>query len=371
MPHGPLATYRDRLATGLIQPDSAQELAAEKLESLHRALSGYRPSTGQKGWKARFGLVRRTSPPQGLYLFGDVGRGKSMLMDIFFHTSPVKAKRRVHFHTFLQDVHAALHVWRKSSARLGPDPLPVIAHDIARQICLLCLDELEIKDIADAMIVGGLFKDLLAHGVVIVTTSNCSPDKLYYNGLQRAKFLPFIALIKEHFDVLELSGERDFRLGRMSGLLVYHVPPGPEADSGLSECFHRFANGQAPAEENLIVHGRILKVPHAAGRIARFSFSELCESPLGPADYLQLATHYDVIIIANVPRLSPEQRNTARRFITLIDSLYEHRVLLVCSAAAPPQELYPIGDGAVEFKRTASRLMEMQAADYIRCPHIT
>ena len=369
--HGPLAVYRHRLATGVIQQDSAQELAAEKLESLHRALLGYRPSSGQTGWKARFGLARRETPPQGLYLFGDVGRGKSMLMDIFFHASPMKAKRRVHFHTFLRDIHAALHVWRKSATPPKSDPLPIIARDIARQIWLLCLDELEIKDIADAMIVGGLFQYLLAEGVVIVTTSNCSPDRLYEHGLQREKFLPFIALVKGRFDVLELSGERDFRLGRMKGLRVYYVPPGPEADAGLAECFHRFANGHAPTEEHLVVHGRILKVPHAAGRIAHFSFMELCESPLGPTDYLQLATHYDVIIIANIPRLLPEQRNAARRFITLIDALYEHRVLLVCSAAVFPKELYPIGDGATEFKRTASRLMEMQAADYIRCPHLT
>ncbi|VBB69694.1 ATPase component BioM of energizing module of biotin ECF transporter [invertebrate metagenome] len=370
MPHGPLAAYRHHLTTGVIQPDPAQELAAEKLESLHRALAGYRPSADLTGWKTRFGLVRRTAPPQGLYLFGDVGRGKSMLMDMFFRTSTVNAKRRVHFHAFLRDVHTALHAWRKSSHR-EPDPLPTLARNIARQVWLLCLDELEIKDIADAMIVGRLFEGLLAHGVVVVTTSNRAPDELYKDGLQRAKFLPFIALIKEKLDVLELSGERDFRIGRMRGLRVYHVPPGPEADAGLAECFRRFANGQTPAEEQLVVYGRILRVPHAAGRIARFSFSELCEAPLGAADYLQLATHYDVILVADIPRLLPERLNAARRFITLIDALYEHRVLLVCSAAALPHELYLMNEGTFEFQRTASRLVEMQADDYIRRPHLT
>ncbi len=368
MLNGPLTAYRYRLAAGTIQPDPAQELAAEKLESLYRALLGYRPTMGLTGWKTRFSLAHREIQPQGLYLFGDVGRGKSMLMDMFFRASAVSAKRRTHFHAFLHDVHAALHVLRQSPRK---DPLSLIARDIARQAWLLCLDELEIRDIADAMIVGRLFEGLLANGVVVVTTSNRPPDDLYKDGLQRERFLPFIRLIKNRLDVLELSGERDFRLGRMKGLPVYHVPPGPGADAGLEECFHRFANGKPPAEEHLVVYGRILKVPHAAGRVARFTFVELCEVPLGATDYLQLATHYDVVIIAGIPRLSPERLDAARRFVTLIDALYEHKVLLVCSADAPPHALYSAGRGAFEFQRTASRLMEMQADDYIRRPHLT
>ena len=370
MPHGPLALYRQRLATGTLHPDPIQELAAEKLESLHRALHDYRPAAPAR-WKARFGLARRReTPPQGLYLCGDVGRGKSMLMDMFFQTAPVTAKRRVHFHIFMRDIHEALHAWRRAPGR-ETDPLPALARDIARRNWLLCLDELEIRDIADAMIVGTLFKGLLAQGAVVVTTSNRAPDDLYKYGLQREKFLPFIAMIKNRLDVLELSGERDFRLGRLQGLPVYHQPSGPAADAALTECFRRFSEDRPPKEEHLVVYGRILKVPHAAGRVARFAFAELCETPLGAGDYLHLATHYDVMIITDIPRLSPERLDVARRFVTLIDALYEHRVLLICSAEAPPHALYSAGHGAFEFQRTASRLMEMQADDYIRRPHLT
>lgn len=368
---GPLAAYRAKLASGKIKPDPAQELAAEKLESLHHALLGYRPSAGATGWKARFGLGRqREVPPQGLYLFGDVGRGKSMLMDIFFQSAAVAAKRRTHFHAFMRDVHAALHAWRQS--KRGGDPIPAIARDLAAGAYLLCLDELEIRDIADAMIVGRLFEALLARGVVVVTTSNRPPDGLYKDGLQREKFLPFIALIKARLDMLELSGERDFRLDRMKGCQVYHMPPGAAAEAQLDECFRRFAvEGAAGEPEDVVVYGRAIRVPRASGRVARFTFQELCEVPLGATDYLQLAIHYDTIIVSGIPRLGADKLDCARRFVTFIDALYEHKVLLVCSAAVPPQELYPAGEGSFEFQRTASRLIEMQSKDYIGRQHLT
>lgn len=370
MTSGPLVAYRTRLEAGTIKPDPVQELAAEKLQSLHHALDGYRPATGMRGWKSRFGLVRRREePPQGLYLCGDVGRGKSMLMDLFFQHADVGARCRVHFHDFMREIHGALHAWRRKKGN-DNDPIPTIARGIVEKAWLLCLDELEIHDIADAMIVGRVFECLLAEGVVLVTTSNRNPDDLYKNGLQRDKFLPFISLIKQRLDVLELSGERDFRMGRMQGCKVYHSPINPESDAKLDECFARFADGPARPED-LVVYGRLVRVPHAAGRVARFTFAELCEKPLGVSDYLQIATHYDVIVMSGIPRMDPLKLNSARRFVTFIDALYEHKVLLVCSADVPPENLYTMGDGSFEFQRTVSRLMEMQSDDYIARFHVT
>lgn len=368
MKDGPLAALRRMRRDGVIDPDPAQELAAEKLQSLHNALRGYEPQIAG-AWKARFGLARRRgTPPQGLYLYGAVGRGKSMLMDLFFQSAPVTRKRRVHFHEFMLEIHDSLHRLRQDGR--VDDVLPALAEDLARDAWLLCFDEFHVANIADAMILGRLFEALLDRGVIIVATSNWPPDRLYEGGLQRALFLPFIASIKEKLDVLELAGERDHRLARLMGMAVYHLPLGPAAERALERAFARLTDDTPGAPETVAVKGRTLAVPHAAKGVARFTFADLCEAslgqaPLGAADYLAIARRYDTVILSGIPRMSADRRDAAKRFATLVDALYEHGVRLVCSAEAAPRELYREGDGAVDFQRTASRLMEMQSTSYL------
>lgn len=385
MTDGPLFEYRDRLRAGAVRPDPAQELAVEKLQSLSKAVRGYRPASGEKGWLARFGLGGKPprpaglqwhpgdcedgKPRQGLYMFGEVGRGKSMLMDLFYEFTNMPGKRRVHFHEFMRDIHAALHAWRKAGAT-GPDPLPVLARQLAANAWLLCLDELQVTDIADAMIVGRLFQHLFDCGVVVVITSNRAPKDLYKDGLQRDRFVPFINLIGERLDLLELNSERDYRLGRKRGLQVYHTPLGAAAESALDRAFARLTEGATARPEQLMVQGRVIEVPRTAVGVARFGFKELCGRPLGPSDYLELASRFHTLVLSDIPLLSPENKDEARRFVTLVDALYEHKVTLICSAAAPPESLYPTGIGAFEFQRTVSRLMEMQAEDYVTRPHV-
>jgi cell division protein ZapE len=367
---GPLAACRERRRAGLLAPDPAQELAAEKLQSLHHALRHHTPETGRNGWKERLGLGRRrhADPPQGLYLFGAVGRGKSMLMDLFFATAPVERKRRTHFHEFMLDVHDRLHAMRRDTDD-GNGIIALLADDLAAEAWLLCFDELHVQNIADAMILGRLFEALFDRGVVVVATSNWPPDRLYEGGLQRDRFLPFIALIKARLDILHLEGPRDYRRDRIQDMAVYHCPLGPKTDASLDDAFARLTEGAEAHDETVAVKSRNLHVPCAARGVARFHFAELCECPLGAADFLALAARYHTLILAGVPVLRPDQRNEAQRFMTLVDALYEHRVKLVIGAAAPPDALYPAGDGSFDFQRAASRLVEMRSSDYLRLPH--
>ncbi len=369
---GPLAAYRALQQGGGLRHDAGQLLAAEKLQSLHNALRGYRPAGGG-GWKARLGLARRREqPPQGLYIFGGVGTGKSMLMDLFFASAPLEKKRRVHFHAFMQEVQDRLHAWRQDSANKGKaDPLPVIADALAEETWLLCFDEFHVVNIADAMILGRLFETLFAAGVVVVATSNWPPDRLYEGGLQRERFLPFIDLVKQRLDVLELDSGVDYRLKRLMDITAYHAPLGPRAEAALDKAFAELTEGAGATPDRVYFKGREIAVPLAARGVVRFSFADLCEQPLGPGDYLAIAGLYHTLVLSGVPKLSADRRNEARRFMTLIDALYEHRVKLVVSAAAPPEGLYPSGDGAVEFQRTVSRLQEMRSADYIAKAHMT
>ena len=366
---GPLFAYRDRVAAGDLNADPAQELLAEKLQSLHRALKGYELSSGHAGWKERFGLTRRRAEPlQGLYIFGDVGRGKSMLMDLFFDTAPVERKRRVHFHAFLQDVHARFNDFRKNNSE-GGDPVPSVVDSIAKEASLLCFDELQVVNIVDAMILGRLLEGLLAHDVVIVATSNRPPSDLYKDGLQRDKFLPFIDLISDRLDILQLGAARDYRLERMLGMQVYHQPLDGQARSDLDQYFADLTEGYTAAADNIEVQGRIVEIPVAAAGVGRTNFNTLCAKALGPADYLAIAERYHTLILDDIPRMGEALKSEARRFITLIDALYENKVNLICSADAPPQELYVLGEGAFEFERLVSRLMEMQSEEYLALPH--
>jgi cell division protein ZapE len=375
---GPLAAYRAMRQSGRIEHDAAQELAVQKLQSVANALKDYRPAADggwMDRWRQRFGIGRRDDvdgegATQGLYIYGAVGRGKSMLMDLFFRTAPVTAKRRVHFHAFMLEVHETLHRWRQEKPK-QLDLIPALADKIAEETWLLCFDEFHVTNIADAMILGRLFTELFDRGVVVVATSNWAPDDLYEGGLQRDRFLPFIALLKEKLDVLELDAARDYRLQRLKDLSLYHSPVGPSSEAKMQEAFLRLSAGQPATPSSLTVQGRRLDVPRQAGRVAWFDFDELCAKALGAADYIALAAHYPVILIDRVPRLSSEYRDRARRFMTLIDELYEHHVTTVIAASDRPERLYPEGDGAIEFQRTVSRLNEMQSADYLSRPHLT
>jgi len=380
-----LEQYRDLLSQGKIKPDSAQALAVEKLASLAKALAAYHPEQGEQGWLARFGFGTRSPKTlqwrpgdaeadgvakQGLYIFGDVGRGKSMLMDLFFAAVPVEKKRRVHFHAFMQEVHAAIFAWQRDNSDGDRESvIPDIAREIAHKNWLLCFDELQVTDIADAMILGRLFDALFQLGVVVVTTSNRAPDDLYKDGLQRDRFLPFIKEIKQRLDLLQLDSSRDYRLGRKKGMQVYFAPLDGSRQK-LDAAFTQLTGGKPGKPEAMVVLGRQWTVPAAADGVARFTFAELCGGFFGPADYLALATLYHTLILDEVPLLSPANRDSAKRFVTLIDALYEHKVTFLCSAQAPPESLYPTGDGSFEFHRTVSRLMEMQSVDYLTQSHL-
>ena len=372
MTEGPLAAWRRLRAEGIVRHDPMQELAVEKLETLHHRLADWKP--GPRGLLGRLGLAKPAPPPQGLYLHGGVGRGKSMLMDLFFASAPVEPRRRVHFHAFMLETHARIHAWRQLPADAperagGDDPIPPIAARVAAEARLLCFDEFQVSDVADAMILGRLFTELLGRGVVVVATSNRAPNELYLGGLNRQLFLPFIALVEKELDVLHLDGPIDYRLARLAGLPVYHSPLGPAAEAALDKVFADLTDG-APAEPDRIeVQGRAIAVPRAARGVARMDFEALCARPLGPADYLALAARFHTLVLDGVPAMGPEKRNEAKRFVTLVDALYEAKAKLVLSAAAAPDDLYPAGDGSFEFGRTVSRLMEMQSADYMALPH--
>ncbi len=368
----PIARYRARVAEGSLIADPAQELAAEKLTSLANALKGYAPRSGKRGWMQRFGLRGEgAAPPQGLYLYGGVGRGKSMLMDLFFDVAPFQAKERVHFQAFMRDFHAEIHRRRQLPMFADEgDPIPGMADGIADSTTLLCLDEIEVRDIADAMIIGRLFQRLFDRGVVVVATSNRHPDELYKDGLQRDKFLPFIALIKQKLDLLALDAKQDYRLGRLMGAAVYYAPLGPAADRALDAAWARLTDDADPKPDHVVVNGRRVNVPAAAHQVARFAFDDLCRQALGPSDYMAIAAAYETVILSDIPQMDENLKDAARRFVTLVDALYEHRTALICSAAVPPEQLYVGQEGGFEFHRTVSRLIEMQAADYLRADHI-
>jgi cell division protein ZapE len=365
---GPRAAYAARMEAGRIEPDKAQAQAVERLQSLHEALIGYVPAHDRNGLLGRlFGRNSAgTSAPRGVYLVGDVGRGKSMLMDLFFAGAPVAAKRRVHFLSFMQEVHRRLHEGRRSGRS---DPLRAVAAAIAEDAVLLCFDEFQVTNIADAMLLGRLFEALLGHGVVIVATSNWPPQRLYEGGLQRERFVPFIALIEARLDLVDLGPGTDWRRIRVAGQPVYFVPADERAAARLRETFALLTDRARAQPVSIELEGRSLTVPRAAEGVAWFGFDALCARNLGAPDYLALAARFHTLLLENVPVMGDDDIDEALRFMALIDALYERKTLLIVSADAEPDALCRVRDVAPVFRRTASRLIEMRSSDYLARLH--
>ncbi|WP_448663224.1 cell division protein ZapE [Sphingomonas sp. CJ20] len=363
-----LERYAALVAGGELRPDPEQQAAATRLAALARELE----ETPKRGSILCRLAGRRPEPPKGVYMWGGVGRGKSMLMDLFFDSVAITAKRRVHFHEFMIEVHQRLNVERQKETA---DPIVVVAAELAQDMRLLAFDEMVVNNPPDAMILSRLFTEMMRHGLTMVATSNRAPDDLYKDGLNRALFLPFIALIHARMDVLTLNGPVDYRLNRLGRMDTWLVPNGPEATAALSAAFFRLTDypvedrAHVPACELPIQGGREMHVPKCLKGVAVFSFKRLCAEARGAPDYLAIARRFHTVILVGIPRLGPENRNEAARFVTLIDALYEHRVKLLAAADAEPQHLYDSGDGRFEFDRTVSRLMEMQSDDYLAQGH--
>jgi cell division protein ZapE len=359
--------YEELLSAGELQPDEDQRKAVAVLDRLAAELE--QPVNG--GILSRI-RGKKTPRPRGVYMWGGVGRGKSMLMDLAFSAIAVEAKRRVHFHEFMLEVHERLRIERQSESG---DPIPPVANAIAAEAKLLAFDEMVINNSADAMILSRLFSHLVAEGVTVITTSNRPPRDLYLGGLNRELFLPFIDLIEAEMDVVPLNGPTDYRLQRLGGFPTWYVPNGPEATQALSKAFFRLTDyppedrEHVPSADIPVQGGRILHVPKCLKGVAVFSFKRLCGEARGAADYLAIARRFHTIILVGIPKLGPQNRNEAARFVTLIDALYEHKVKLLAAAGAQPAELYERGDGAFEFERTASRLIEMQSEEYLAKGH--
>jgi len=366
--------YQTLVAAGTIVADPAQAGAVEAYSGLEARLAGYRPGRGGGLLQRLFKDKKEAVPLRGLYIYGEVGRGKTMLMDLFFNDSPVAHKRRAHFHEFMADVHERIHGFRQKIARgdiADSDPVRLTAASIFEEAWLLCFDEFHVTDIADAMILGRLFSRLFELGTVVVATSNVAPDDLYKGGLNRALFLPFIAQLKDRMDVLRLDARTDFRLEKLAGIKMWMVPADAAADAALDKAWGALTGGVPDHPRDIKIKGRVLHVPHSAHGVARFSFADLCEKPLGASDYLRLAHDYHTLMIDHIPAMKYEQRNYAKRFITLIDTLYDNAVKLMASAETDPLSLYTANEGIEvnEFKRTSSRLIEMGSESYLALPH--
>ena len=365
--------YRALISERGFEPDVAQAELVGKLDALAAKLKDYKAEGKPNGFSRLFGM-KPAEPPRGLYIHGPVGRGKTMLMDMFFDSVETPLERRAHFHAFMADVHERLNRWRQARKRgevEGEDPIGPVAVDLAREASLLCFDEFSVRDIADAMILSRLFTALFAAGVVVVATSNVAPDELYKDGLNRALFLPFIAVIKERLDVIKLNARTDYRLEKLKRAPVYYTPLSPKTDAALDAAFLTLTGHERGEPARIELLGRHLDVPQAVAGVARFDFDALCRRPLGAADYVKLAQRFHTLVLDRIPVIAASERNEAKRFIILIDALYDMRVKLIASAAGEPETLYSGAEGAegYEFARTASRLHEMRSADYLALPH--
>jgi cell division protein ZapE len=365
------ALYQEKIDQGQVLPDLLQANIVQQLTGLEAKLAKWQPTRA----RGLFGGPP-VPAPMGIYLYGGVGRGKSMLMDLFFEAAPIDNKRRIHFHAFMQEVHAQIAQWRSLTPRArkshphhvkgaGDDPLAPVAKGIAQNARLLCFDEFQVSDIADAMILGRLFDHLWRHQIVVVATSNRHPRDLYHNGLNRALFLPFIDILEDHMTLIALDGPRDYRLARLDGRDHYLCPLDGAAFTAMDQMWDALTLDMRPQAETLTHAGRTLTIGRAAGTFARIGFEDWCDKALGAGDYLALAQRYDTVFLDGVPMMGPHNRSAAARFRLLLDALYENKVRLVVSAQAQPDRLYPQGDQAFEFERTASRLYEMRSQTYL------
>ncbi len=363
------------IVAGTISRDPAQLGIARRLDHLLAALAGSRAQRKSNALGWLFAARKRENPPlKGLYIYGGVGRGKTMLMDLFYETVPIQRKRRAHFHAFMADVHERIFKHRqklKNGETRQADPIPPVASELFAEARLLCFDEFSVTDITDAMILSRLFGELFAKGCVLVATSNVEPVNLYREGLNRDLFLPFIDLLKSYADIVPLDTGTDYRMSKMEGLPVWLSPLGPQADAGMERAWKTAMDGRVVTTAEVAHKGRKIKIPAAAGTCARFSFGELCERPLAAADYLAILTHYDTIFIDHIPHLGPERRNETKRFILLVDTIYDRGARLFATAVAPPADLLTARNGTegFEFDRTVSRLIEMQSAEYAKNSH--
>jgi len=374
---GPVANLTARRLAGQVQADSVQEKIVLRLQAVHDQLAAMAADPPRPSLLARLGLMSAPKPaegPHGLYIWGPVRSSKSMLMALFFGDAPVAKKRRLDFHEFMLEVHDRLHRRREELAAKGAPPeadtIVPVAKAIATETRLLCFDEFQVTTIADAMILGRLFETLFDEGVTVVATSNRAPDDLYKDGLQRDRFLPFIDLLKQRMDVLELGGGHDYRMDRLRELDVYLTPLGAWANAKLDEAFRALSRGADGEPRVLRTQGRDVDVPRAAPGVAMAHYLDWCAKPMGAADFLCIADHFHTIIVADIPKMGPDSQDKAARFVTMIDTFYEKKVKLICSAATAPDKLYIEGDGAFEFQRTVSRLMEMQSPEYLVLDHI-
>jgi cell division protein ZapE len=373
MPLSVSQRYDALVETAVIERDPAQVAVVRRLDKLADEVK--QRLLASKGSALGWMFSRRVKPeaPRGVYIWGGVGRGKTMLMDLFYESIPQGPKRRVHFHAFMADVHERIHRYRLG-ARAGVsagDPIASVAADLAGEASLLCFDEFTVTDIADAMILGRLFTALLEAGVVIVATSNVEPSKLYEGGLNRALFEPFIDLLQERVDTVRLAARTDFRLEKLAGSPVWHVPADARADAALDAVFFTLSGVEQGRPQKIDVKGHELVIPQAGRGVARARFDDLCGKPYGAADFIAVAQRYHTLLLDAVPVMTIERRNEAKRFITLIDALYDHHVKLIASAQAEPFSLYSADSGreAFEFDRTASRLIEMRSDAYLQLPH--
>lgn len=366
--------YNAMIAAGEIEDDAIQRAAAGKLDQLNAQLAELRLARKSSALGWLFAKNKEKRPVQkGLYLWGGVGRGKTMLMDLFFDMAPIKRKRRVHFHAFMSDVHERIHAHRqafKEGTTKQDDPIPPVATAIANESILICFDEFFVVDIADAMILSRLFTQLFSRGVVLVATSNVIPSGLYKDGLNRALFMPFVELLHRQVDVFELDAQKDYRIDKLGAAPVWYNPLGPVSDHAMDDAWNRLTNHSQGQADTISVKGHPLPIPKHAHGVARFSFQELCDQPLGAQDYLTLAGRFHTLMIDNIPIMDDDNRNQARRFITLIDALYDSHTNLIASAQAQPEALYTAqsGNEAFAFDRTASRLIDMRSQDYLRAP---